>query len=243
MSVDSQKHRYPTLEEYKELLRTEWTHAVACQNQCYPPTTCSCLRHIVHVDAIKQWWRRKTSETSDQTKLLRLLDEMPPASHRTFPLEPQRLFFGKPSGLIVFSLLLKHDRGNLMDRFYDSGINDNHLTIVSDRTLRRSLREIKPQSEVDVVLQEFNEHKWQFCPLELTLGMSQSLHDTKVVPPFCHKIKMGEKGGTASIYWVAVKKEFISDDYLKAAIKDSLYSDPDYGEVSFTSTTEAEAPR
>ena len=232
MSGHLQDHPSPTLDEYKLLLETKWTRPVACQNQCFPAETCRCQRHIVHIEAIKQWWLRKTSETSEQTKLLRLLDEMPPANHRTFPLEPQKLFAGKYSGLAVFSLLLRHDRGELMDRFYDSGIHDNHLAIVSDRTLQANLRQIMPRDEADAVLRDFNEHKWQFCPLELTLDMSQPLHDTKVIPPFCHKIKMGDKGGTASIYWVAVQKDFISDERLRVAIKDSLYEDPDYGEVS-----------
>lgn len=119
-----------------------------------------------------------------------------------------------------------------MDHFYDSGINDNHLAIVSDKALRENLRQIMHRDEVDAVLDDFHKHKWQFCPLELTLHMSRSLHGTHVIPPFCHKIKMGDKGGTASVYWVAVQQDFILDEALRTAIKDSLYNDPEYGEVS-----------
>ncbi|KAF2823723.1 hypothetical protein CC86DRAFT_59153 [Ophiobolus disseminans] len=231
MAGQAQRHRSPTLDEFRLLLETKWTRPVACQNQCDPPGTCVCQRHIVHVDAMKQWWLRKTSEP-DQTKLLRLLDEMPDEMHpaRKFPLAIHKLFTEKRSGLTVFSLLLKQNRGHLMDRFYDSGIHDNHLAIVRDDALRNNLRRIMPHDEVNAVLDDFNKHKWQFCPMELNLHMSHSLQGTKTIPPFCHKIKMGEKGGTASIYWVAVEKNFISDEKLRIVIEDSLYEDPDYGE-------------
>lgn len=242
MSGHSQGQQYPTLDEFKHLLDTKWTRPVACQNQCDAHDACRCQRRIVHVEAMKQWWLRKTSATGDQTKLLRVLDEMPAADHQRFPLQPQKLFTGGRSGLVVFSLLLKLDRGQLMDRFYDSGIVDNYLPIVRDRVLRENLRHIMPRNEVDAVLQEFHEQKWQFCPMDLSLDMSHSLHDTHVVPPFCHKIKLGDKGGTAAVYWVAVQEDLISDVRLRTAIEDSLYADEVYGMVSFDRFSRAKAP-
>jgi hypothetical protein len=67
--------------------------------------------------------------------------------------------------------------------------------------------------------------------LQLTLHVDRNLQTTKVIPPFCHKIKLADKGGTASIYWVAIQKDLISDDRLKSALKDSVYTDKDHGEV------------
>lgn len=232
MSGHSQGQPTPTIDEYKHLLRTKWTRPVACQNQCDPLSKCKCRRRIVHVAAMKQWWRRKVSETSEQTKLLTVLDEMPEADYPQFPLKPQKLFNERRSGLVVFSLLLDLDRGYLMDNFYDSGIVDDHLTLAREKILRGNLDRIMPRDQVDAVLQDFHMQKWQFCPLELSLDMSHSLHDTLVVPPFCHKIKMGDKGGTASIYWVAVQEDLISDEKLRTAIQDSLYEDSEYGAVS-----------
>ncbi|KAF2031395.1 hypothetical protein EK21DRAFT_88108 [Setomelanomma holmii] len=233
MSGHSQEGK-DTLTEYKELLDTQWTRPVACQNQCDPPDSCSCQRLIVHVDAMKQWWLRKLSEASEQTKLQKLLDEMPLFSHRMFPLKYQELLNGKHSCLIVFSLLLKQERGHLIDCFYKSAMNDNYLAIertqTAEQTLRDNLRDTEHVHETNTILDDFEKQKWAFCSLELTLGMSRSLHGTKVIPPFCHKVKMGDKGGTASIYWVAVQQEFISDPDLRAAIKDSLYTDPVYDE-------------
>jgi hypothetical protein len=239
----SQGPELSTLDEYKHLLKTQWTRPVACQNQCEPPESCSCQRHIVHVDAMKQWWRRKTSETSGQTKLQRLLEEMPLPEHRTFPLTVPKLmglFVGEHSCLTVFSLLVKQDRGHLIDRFHDSDMNDKYLAIVrtdSDQSLRDNLRHSKHRCEVDTILKEFHDEKWTYCPLELGLHMNRNLHGTRVIPPFCRKIKMGDKGGTASIYWVAVEKDLIRDEGLRLAINDSLYDDPDHGEVSSATTS------
>ena len=66
--------------------------------------------------------------------------------------------------------------------------------------------------------------------------LDENLHGTKVIPPFCLKTKLPDKGGTASIYWVAVQKDLISDNALALALKDSIYTDEDFGEVSFLTT-------
>ncbi|KAF1942093.1 hypothetical protein EJ02DRAFT_454596 [Clathrospora elynae] len=158
---------------------------------------------------------------------------MPKAEHRKFPLEFQKLFAGDHSCVRVFSLLLKQDRGHLIDRFYDSDMNDKYLAIVrsdSDQSLRDNLTSITHRDEVDRIIKDFHQDKWSYCPLELTLHMDRNLQGTRVIPPFCHKIKLGDKGGTASIYWVAIQKKLISDNDLKGALQDSLYKDEKYGE-------------
>ena len=98
--------------------------------------------------------------------------------------------------------------------------------------LCKTLLEKMQQEDVDTIIEEFHRDKWAYCPMELTLGMSFNGHGTKVIPPFCSKIKLPDKGGTASIYWVAVQKDLISDDALACALHDSLYHDDENGEVS-----------
>ncbi|KAH8724817.1 hypothetical protein GQ44DRAFT_727596 [Phaeosphaeriaceae sp. PMI808] len=229
----SQGQDLRTLNEYKDLLKNVWTRSVACQNQCDPPEACSCQRRVVHVEAMKQWWLSRAPESSDQMKLLRLLDDMALPSHRTFPLEFQTYFSGQHSCLKVFSLLLSQGQGDLIDRFYDSNMNDKYLAIMrksTDESLRDNLRQIRTPDEVEEILENFHKERGAFCPLELTLHMNRNLQDTQSIPPFCHKVKMGNKGGTASIYWVAVQKDFILDEHLKDAISASLYTDDVYGD-------------
>jgi hypothetical protein len=114
---------------------------------------------------------------------------------------------------------------------------DNYLArSESDRNLREQLARHVSRDEVEIIIRDFHEEKWRYCPLTLTLDMDENLHGTKVIPPFCLKTKLPDKGGTASIYWVAVQKDLISDIALARALQDSIYMDEDFGEVSFLIT-------
>ncbi|KAF1851033.1 uncharacterized protein K460DRAFT_26715 [Cucurbitaria berberidis CBS 394.84] len=221
----------PTLNEYTNLLQSEWTRPVACQDQCDPPESCSCQRRIVHVDAIKAWCGRKASGTSEQTKLHRLFDEMQSAGHRKFPLDFKTFFTGEYHCLRVFGRLLEQGYGNLIDRFYNSNMHDIYLERGEEyQQLRENLLEIFDVNEVDRIIQDFQHTRWAYCPFALTLHVDRGLESTKVIVPFCRKIKLGDKGGTASVYWVAIQRDLISDEGLKGVLHESLHLDPDFGE-------------
>ncbi|CAN9388110.1 unnamed protein product [Alternaria alternata] len=100
----------------------------------------------------------------------------------------------------------------------------------SDENLREKLVGVVHHAEVETIIGDFHKEKWKWCPLNLTLDMDENLHGTKVIPPFCLKTKLSEKGGTASIYWVAVQKDLISDNALALALQDSIYTDDEFGE-------------
>jgi hypothetical protein len=109
---------------------------------------------------------------------------------------------------------------------------DNYIArSESDQNLRDRLAGVAHHEEVEDIVGDFHKEKWEYCPLSLTLDMNSNLHGTRVILPFCSKIKLPDKGGTASIYWVAVQKDLISDSALAYALKDSLYMDSTYGEV------------
>ncbi|CAN9421752.1 unnamed protein product [Alternaria alternata] len=232
MAHTVQPHASQTLREFLHLLKQQWTLSVACQNQCDPPEQCSCLRYIVHVEDLKRWWKRTVSESTGQTKLQRLLDELEPAEHQLFPVE-QKLFSGEYTCLTVFSLLLTQGRHHLIERFHNSGIDDRDLEKItpnSEATLRNSLAIVPSHDDVEKIIGDFQRERWAYCPLKLELHMDRYLQFTRVIPPFCRKVILGDKGGTASIYWVTVQKDLLSDDSLKNALQDSLYQDKEFGE-------------
>jgi hypothetical protein len=99
------------------------------------------------------------------------------------------------------------------------------------QNLREQLTGVVHREEAEAIIGDFHREKWEFCPLELTFDMDVNLHGTRVIPPFCSKIKLFDKGGTASVYWVAVQKDLISDSALILALHDSLYVDKKFGEV------------
>lgn len=221
-------------DEFKNLLESEWTRPVACQNECRPPDSCSCQREIVHVHALEAWWKKQGSENPKYTKLHRFVDEMRIPSHRSLPVRPTSISRDGQSCLRILSLLLRQGRDHLIDRFIQANMYDNYIArSESDQNLRERLTGVVPQEEVEKIIEDFHKEKWEYCPLSLTLDMDRNLHGTRVIPPFCSKIKLPDKGGTASIYWVAVQKDLVSDNALALALQDSIYMDPDFGEVSF----------
>jgi hypothetical protein len=220
----------PTLEEFKQRLYQEWTREVACQNQCQPPESCTCLRQIIHVDALIKWFRRTLSAVNGTTNLHQLLQELQIGPHRKFPLEHDTYFTGKYQCLRVFGFLLKKDLGHLIDRFYQSQLSDIGLHHDGNYgRLRENLTNVIPSNDIETLIQQFCREKWSFCPLELELHIDRPLEGTKVIAPFCHKILLG-RGGTASVYLVTVQKDLIRDERLKAVLQDSVYHDSAFGD-------------
>jgi hypothetical protein len=99
--------------------------------------------------------------------------------------------------------------------------------------LRENLSDtIITNDAVDRIIDDFQHEKWAFCPLELQLHMDRPLDGTRVIAPFCHKIRLNE-GGTASVYLVAVQKDLVRDERLRVVLNNSLYVDSVFGEVCF----------
>ncbi|CAN9426566.1 unnamed protein product [Alternaria alternata] len=156
---------------------------------------------------------------------------MPVSPHRILPIKPTRISKSGQSCLRVLSLLLTQDLDHLVDRFYEAKIYDHCLTRIENyQDLREKLVGVVRPAEVETIIVDFDRERWKWCPLTLCLDMDANLHGTKVIPPFCLKTKISEKEGTASIYWVAVQKDLISDNALALALQDSIYTDDDFGE-------------
>jgi len=222
----------PIREEFEDLLESQWTRRVACQNECDLNKSCSCQRKIVHVHALQAWWKKRVSE-SGITKLERFLHESPVPIHLSLPVKPTRISKSGQSCFCTLSLLLKQGRDHLIDRFCEANMYDDYLVrSENDQILRRQLADVVQRGEVEVIIEDFHKEKWAYCPLNLTLDMAVNLQGTKVILPFCSKIKLSSKGGTASVYWVAVQKDLVSDNALALALQDSLYNDDEFGEVS-----------
>jgi len=229
MATLSPAQQSRTLAEFKHLLANEWTRPVACQDHCHDVKGRCPDCQFVHVAALEAWWKRKASESTYQRKVDRLFDEMQLGERGQLHSDPQRY---STACIRVLSLLLEHDLGHLIKRFYDSNMHDKYLQRGEGyRDLRLHLQKSVPPGEADHILQIFHKARWAYCPLELYLHMDHNLQGTKVILPFCRKVRLGE-GGTASVYWVAVEKDLIRDDALRSALKESLIVDHEFGEVS-----------
>lgn len=222
----------------------------ACQRQCDPPESCKCHRCFIHVIKLEEWMKSTASDgpTDDANKKkgARLLAEMHDRiKHHTmsrFPLLADTLLTGENRCSFVFALLLKQGLGHLVDLFERSKTYDRTLSLRCDQydakhpslrnTLEKFLREISKQ-EIDNIITAFENEKWEYCaPLEqFKLHMQGDFDGTKVILPFCRCISVNKKGGTASVFWVAVQEDLISDTKLREALEISLYNNPEYGQV------------
>jgi hypothetical protein len=243
---DSVNSQWESIEpEFKTKLRTEWKRKVACQRQCEPPESCVCRCHIIHVAQLEAWMTTQASETSTNTKAGRLLGEMHPKykgySAFEFPISQEPLFTGDRRSLRVFGMLLQQERGELVGLFHDAQIYDKYLNLREDQDapnhpkLREILREkCISNTTIDCIVQDYEQEKWSYCPPldELTLHMEADFVGTKTIMPFCRRQRINNKGGTASVYWVAIQTDLIADQRLREVLEKSIYNDPDFGLVS-----------
>ena len=234
MSALSAERRSSILTDFLGLLKSRWTFQVACQNGCAPDDACDCIRRVINVSAVTAWWKSMTPDLAKQNRLWLLLDDSKLIQPHSSDVKESRSS-GNYAHILVFSMLLEQGRGHLLGRFVDSEIDDRSLantTEGSEQRLRKLLAESHSSTQVDQVMDDFHRARWAYCPLSLTLHMDQNLQGSKIIPPFCHKIRLGHAGGTASLYWIAVQRDLISDNALAFALRDSLYTDETYGEVS-----------
>jgi hypothetical protein len=153
-------------------------------------------------------------------------------AERKFPLDITALFTGDYQCFRLFSLLLGLGCGQFLQQFYISGVHDKTLHQNEREDLRENLISVRTSPiEVDRIIHEFRSEKWAYCPLEIEPQLNSSLSGTRVVIPFCKKIRLGDKGGTASLYWVAVQQDLIHDKKLRAVLEKSLYVDREFGQV------------
>ncbi|KAH6866648.1 hypothetical protein BKA58DRAFT_441646 [Alternaria rosae] len=221
----------PIIDEFRGLLESQWTREVACHNECGSDKSCRCQRKVVHVHALEAWWKKQASESPKYTNLQRFVHDMPLLPRRSLPVRSTKIDGAGQSCLRVFSLLVRQGREHFIDCFYEANMYDHYIDRNENyQRLHEQLSGVARPEEVDAIIEDFHKEKWEYCPLTLTLDMDTNLQGTKVIPPFCLKIRLPDKGGTASIYWVAIQRDLVSDSALAFALKDSLYIDNIYGE-------------
>ena len=231
-------------ERFLSGLENEWEHAaqVACYRQCEPPEKCSCKRRFVHTAEVEQWMRRHDSNDSEQANaaipnagrlLMEIHDQIIDHLSAPFPVDWKPILDGENRCVLVFSILLEQEYGHLIDLFQSARVYDKFLDSTGrdyEERLRKKLHE-KNIPDVDEVIRKFERAKWAYTSPQLTLHMEENFEGGDFVLPFCRRNVINEKGGTASVYQVAVQEQFIVDPDLKKALAKSLYRDRDFGRV------------
>ena len=210
------------LEIFKFKLRKEWRQRPACYLHDW---ACACERPFICTVSLHQWMK-DTEKGESKTNVERLLEKVK-VIRAGFP---ESILDGKYRCVLVFSILLEQNRGDLIYIFQNAEIIDKYL----DKP-KYNLSELQYQLEkyripdVDGIIKEFEYDKWDYCPARLELHMRRRFEDLLRLP-FCARMKVNDKGGTACVYQVAVQQEFVSDE-----IKNHLGKSFDfrkYGQVS-----------
>ncbi|KAL8687353.1 MAG: hypothetical protein Q9224_005177, partial [Gallowayella concinna] len=182
--------------------------------------TAVCGRSYVLVEELTQWLRSKAHPGKSTTQLGRLVI----AAYRDYngiaPSSTDKLMEQDSYCLVIFSILLLLGRGNLIHVFQKHNILDTHLPIPLQQL--QSKFETARISDAKQLAADFDEKQWPFCPAKFDFHYSQEYNEHKILP-ICKKEKINEKGGTAQLWQIEVKEEFVGH-HLKQAVSFSRYN-------------------
>ncbi|CAL8583949.1 hypothetical protein XPA_009559 [Xanthoria parietina] len=193
--------------------------------------TAICGRPYILVTELKRWLRSpiKCPSGKNTNQVGRLL--VATYGNQVVPSSTLKLWETDSCCLLVFCILLLIDKGNLIEVFQTFNILDQHLPI----PLQQLREKLKPSHEVQdywKVAAAFDQEQWAFCPAKFELHRGREYTEHSILP-ICRKEEINEKGGTARLWWIDVKEEFVGNA-LKQAVAFSRYNysasdtDPDW---------------
>ncbi|KAL8855594.1 MAG: hypothetical protein Q9178_007786 [Gyalolechia marmorata] len=200
------------LSEYEQALSDLKAKVEACTMKAV------CGRSYILVAELAQWLRSTLHTGSSTTQVGRLLMaaygvQIPPSS-------TEKLWDKDNCCLLVFCILLLIEKGHLIHVLLRFDVLDKHLPIPLQH-FRTKLQKA-PIPDLTQFAAEFDEKQWAFCPAKFDLHSGQEYNEHRILP-ICQKEKINEKGGTANLWQIEVKEEFVGHT-LKEAVAFSRYN-------------------
>lgn len=81
------------------------------------------------------------------------------------------------------------------------------------------------------VTDAFDEIRWRFCPISLSLGMDKSYPHGLSILPFCHRDVVINKGGTSEVHSYKIQAELVESEELRKVLQPSINDISGYGPV------------
>ena len=186
----------------------------------------ACGRNYVRTGMLTDWLSDKVGLGSKTTHATRLLlaayrDRIGPG----LPISSEALSSGEARCLLVFSILLDLRLGQLVDSFQRLGIVDKRLPVdLLSLQEKISAMDLPQMEEGPKSLAErFDDTQWRFCAAGFDLRLAWE-HPKNMILPIFKKEKINDKGGTASLWQVAVQEEFVGHK-LRDAVRNSRFRD------------------
>lgn len=167
------------------------------------------------------------------TNAARLLRAVYANDHRQMfqEMSSNRISVGDNRCLLVFSMLLELGHGDLIDIFQKVGIVDKSLAS-SDYHYGQLRHEFERYHipNIGKIIDGVEKNKWSFCPAPIWPYAQKIFGGGRWVLPFCKRERINEKGGTANLWQVLVREEFVPPN-LRATISGSKLRDKTFGWV------------
>ena len=178
--------------------------------------TAICGRSYLRVEKLKKWLDKNTEAL--------LWAAYRQADHIALPINARQV--RRAESLLVFSILLELGRGNLIDTFHRAHLVDRLPTDLATLEARLS-RTKMAEADAKIVADAFDKKQWRYCPPKFRLEHREDYLPNEIVP-ISKKEAINTKGGTATVWQVAVLEEFIEKD-LRDAVPTSAFIDPTDG--------------
>ncbi|KAI1760751.1 hypothetical protein GGR53DRAFT_62938 [Hypoxylon sp. FL1150] len=191
----------------------------------------SCGRHYYRTNDILKWMR-SSSPNKRISNTDRLLIEAHEAYEPTLKIPNSDEVDNQDSCCLnVFAVLLELNYGHLILLFQRYRITDKSFhDLPNKESLEQDLLRKALISDAKDFWERFQEKMWLY-PCPLGLHMTSAFLDPgrgRWVMPFCKRQPISMKGGTASVYEVAVEESLVPLS-LQAKISSSAYDDNDHG--------------
>lgn len=201
---------------FKGMLSTKWARPAACGNK-YKDTP-----------KVLEWMKAaELGNTASNADLL--LKEVFGQSPHDRGIPPPTISHKE----LLFSALVEIDHGDLV-KIFGAHIDDltlwqadYYFSAVRDGLKRAGVK------DVESVVAQFDAVRWAYCTPMLKLDDYRNFSGGKWILPFCRRVEITEKGGTAQLWKVAIRQEHVRAD-LRNAISRSKYMDQEFGWVCFS---------
>jgi hypothetical protein len=189
-----------------------------------------------NVHALQAWMLEiEPGESTNNTELLLYKIRHEIGEHGTFLPRVEDITGrqGEAPKVLVFATLLQQKLGHLIDIFRGGYIDDTNMMDFSKYRdeLRNELRRCFP--EPDEIIAKFEKARWAFYPVELRIDLRDLVEHERILP-FAKRVPVNGKGGTATVFQVAVWQDLLRDE-LRQILQPALYEDAVYGPVRFKS--------
>ena len=185
----------------------------------------ACGRHFICVEKLKSWMYPQVEGLLDAAYRRQ--------NYPGLPIHPRTVRRRDNDSLLVLSILLELDRGDLIDSFYELGLVAK--LPVDLATLKARLRgdNKMSDSEAESLAERFDEKQWRYCAEKFYLDARRNYVSSNQIIPISRKEAINTKGGTATVWQIEVLEEFVEES-LRSVVSTSRFKRPndDLGYVS-----------